>query len=92
MALQAAAPPKNGIVRILGQSDVLLAVGVITIVGMMIVPLPPSLLDLLLTVNIATAVTVLLVSIYTDDPMKFSVFPSLLLITTLYPLALNVST
>ncbi len=92
MALQAAAPPKNGIVRILGQSDVLLAVGVITIVGMMIVPLPPSLLDLLLTVNIATAVTVLLVSIYTDDPMKFSVFPSLLLITTLYRLALNVST
>jgi flagellar biosynthesis protein FlhA len=67
------APPRTGLSRILGQSDILLAVGVITIVGMMIIPLPSALLDLLLTVNIATAVTVLLVSIYTDDPMKFSV-------------------
>ncbi len=91
MTVQTAARP-SGIGRLLGQSDILLAVAVITIVGMMIIPLPSPLLDLLLTVNIATGVTVLLVSIYTDDPMKFSVFPSLLLITTLYRLALNVST
>ena len=91
MTVQSAARP-SGMRRLLAQSDILLAVGVITIVGMLIVPLPSALLDLLLTVNIATGVMVLLVSIYTDDPMKFSVFPSLLLITTLYRLALNVST
>lgn len=92
MAVHAPTSDRAGIGRILGQTDILLAVGVITIVGMMIIPLPTSLLDMLLTVNIAAAVTILLVAIYTDDPLKFSVFPSLLLITTLFRLALNVST
>ncbi len=86
------APARGGFARLLGQTDILLAVGIILIVGMLIIPLPKALLDLLLTVNIAASVTILLVSIYTDDPMKFSVFPSLLLITTLFRLALNVST
>jgi flagellar biosynthesis protein FlhA len=78
--------------RLLGQTDVLLAAGIIVIVGMMIIPLPPALLDLLLTLNIAASVIVLLVAVYTNEPLKFSVFPSLLLITTLFRLALNVST
>jgi flagellar biosynthesis protein FlhA len=78
--------------KLLGQSDVLLAVGIISIVGMLIIPLPAALLDVLLTINLAVSVTILLVAVYTSDPMKFSVFPSLLLITTLYRLALNVST
>ncbi|MGH2633763.1 MAG: flagellar biosynthesis protein FlhA [Tepidiformaceae bacterium] len=78
--------------KLLGQTDILLAVGIITIIGMLIVPLPSSLLDVLLTINIAASVTILLVAIYTNDPMSFSVFPSLLLITTLFRLALNVST
>ena len=85
-------PSQTNWAKLLGQTDILLAVGIITIVGMLIIPLPSALLDLLLTVNIATGVVVLLVAIYTDDPMKFSVFPSLLLITTLFRLALNVST
>jgi len=92
MAVQAAAPPRGSWARILGQTDVLLAVGIILIIGMLIIPLPAPLLDLLLTVNIAASVTILLVAIYTDDPMNFSVFPSLLLVATLYRLALNVST
>src|SRR5690348_6345872 len=92
MAVQPATAPSTGWGRILGQTDVLLAVGVITIIGMLIIPLPAVLLDMLLTINIATAVVILLVAIYADDPMKFSVFPSLLLITTLFRLALNVST
>ncbi len=85
-------PARTGFARLLGQTDVLLAVGIMTIVGMLIVPLPSPLLDFLLTINIAASVTILLVAIYTDDPMRFSVFPSLLLITTLFRLALNVST
>ncbi|MCK6564847.1 MAG: flagellar biosynthesis protein FlhA [Dehalococcoidia bacterium] len=71
---------RQGLGRLLGQSDVLLAVGMIVIVGMMIIPLPTALLDLLLTVNIAVSVTILLVAIYTEDPMAFSVFPSRLIL------------
>ena len=84
--------PTSGFGRLLAQSEILLGLGVVVIVGMMIIPLPTILVDLLLTVNIAAALTVILVSIYTDDPMHFSVFPTLLLITTLFRLALNVST
>lgn len=93
MTVQTAArPAPSGIGRLLGQTDVMLAAGIILIVGMMIIPLPAPLLDLLLTVNIAASVIVLLVAVYTSEPLKFSVFPSLLLITTLFRLALNVST
>ncbi|MGE5620309.1 MAG: flagellar biosynthesis protein FlhA [Sphingomonadaceae bacterium] len=73
------------------QSDVMLAVAVIGIVAMMVIPLPADLLDILQVVNIAAALTILLVSMYVMEPLEFSVFPSLLLITTLFRLGLNVS-
>jgi len=92
VTVRAPASSTTGMGRLLGQTDVLLAAGIIVIVGMMIIPLPPALLDLLLTLNIAASVIVLLVAVYTNEPLKFSVFPSLLLITTLFRLALNVST
>ena len=70
----------------------LLAPGaVIAIVGLMIVPLPPLLLDLLLSVDIALAVVLLLTAIYVKEPIEFSVFPALLLLLTLLRLALNVA-
>jgi flagellar biosynthesis protein FlhA len=72
-------------------SDVLLALGVVMIVMMMIIPLPPFLLDLLLALNITLSLTVVMISIYNVEPLQFSVFPSLLLVTTLFRLALNVS-
>src|SRR4051794_8006077 len=58
---------------------------------MMIVPLPTPLLDLLISVNIAAAVTLLLVAIYVSDALKIATFPTLLLLTTLFRLALEVS-
>src|SRR5438309_1729580 len=58
---------------------------------MMVVPLPPIVLDMLLAVNISGAVSILLVSMYVQKPLDFSVFPSLLLIATMFRLALNVS-
>src|SRR5213595_2832649 len=58
---------------------------------MMVVPLPTIVLDLLLAVNITTGVAVLLMSMYVQKPLDFSVFPSLLLIATMFRLALNVS-
>ncbi|AZR73860.1 flagellar biosynthesis protein FlhA [Anoxybacter fermentans] len=73
-------------------SDILFAIAIVTVVIMFIIPLPTFLLDLLLTINISFALTVLLVSIYITEPLQFSVFPSLLLFATLFRLALNVST
>lgn len=72
-------------------SDVMVAVGIITIVIMMIIPLPTMLLDLLLCMNITLALVIVMVSIYNVEALDFSVFPSLLLVTTLFRLALNVS-
>jgi type III secretion protein V len=68
-----------------------LALVVVAIVAMMIVPLPTALLDLLLSVNIAAAVTLLLVSLYVRDALSFATFPTLLLLTTLFRLALEIS-
>ncbi|MDP2154849.1 MAG: flagellar biosynthesis protein FlhA, partial [Sulfuricella sp.] len=64
---------------------------IIMILGMMILPLPTILLDLLFTFNIALAMIVLLVSLYTTKPLEFAVFPTVLLVTTLLRLSLNVA-
>jgi type III secretion protein V len=71
--------------------DVALAALVVAIVGMMIVPLPKLALDLLISCNFAVAVTLLLVAIHVGDALKIATFPTLLLLTTLYRLALQVS-
>jgi flagellar biosynthesis protein FlhA len=72
-------------------SDVALALCVIAIVGVMIVPLPPLVLDLLLSFNIAFSLVLLLSAIYVIAPLELSVFPSLMLIATLFRLSLNVA-
>lgn len=77
--------------ELLRSKDVVFAFGVVLIVIMMVVPLPSAILDIFLTLNIALALTILLVSIYNKDALQFSAFPSLLLITTLFRLSLNVS-
>ena len=64
---------------------------IIMILTMMILPVPPFLLDLLFTFNIALAIIVLLVSLYTLKPLDFAVFPTVLLLTTLLRLSLNVA-
>ena len=71
--------------------SLILPVGIITSVLVILVPLPPMLLDLLLAVNITVAVIVLLTTIYVKTPLEFSIFPSLLLATTLGRLVLNVA-
>jgi flagellar biosynthesis protein FlhA len=73
------------------RTDLALAGAVIGILAMMIVPLPPILLDLMLTTNVSLALLILLVSMYILKPVEFSVFPSLLLVMTLLRLALNVA-
>ncbi|MGQ0506410.1 MAG: type III secretion system export apparatus subunit SctV [Myxococcaceae bacterium] len=73
-------------------SDIVLATVVVAIVAMMIVPLPTPLLDVLLTFNISISVMVLLISLYVPHALQLSVFPTLLLITTMYRLSLTIST
>nr|WP_285860133.1 MULTISPECIES: flagellar biosynthesis protein FlhA [Paenibacillus] len=67
-------------------------VGIIGIVLLMIVPIPTWLLDILLIINISLSLTILLVAMNTREALQFSIFPAMLLITTLFRLALNVST
>jgi flagellar biosynthesis protein FlhA len=64
---------------------------IVLILAMMILPLPPFLLDILFTFNIAVAMMVLLVSLYVLKPLEFAVFPTVLLVTTLLRLSLNVA-
>jgi flagellar biosynthesis protein FlhA len=71
--------------------DIVVAVAVVTILGVMILPVPPFVLDILLSFSIALALVIIITSIYIKKPLDFSVFPSLLLITTLYRLSLNVA-
>ena len=64
---------------------------IVGIIAVMVVPLPSGLLDLLLATNIAMAILILLTAMLVKEPLEFSVFPALLLVTTLFRLALNVS-
>jgi flagellar biosynthesis protein FlhA len=72
--------------------DLSVLIGVIGIVLMMVVPVPVHLLDFLLVINISLALVIILIAMNTSDALDFSIFPALLLITTLFRLALNVST
>ncbi len=66
-------------------------IGVMTVMVVMIIPLPPFVLDLLLALNITLAIAVLLIAMYTLQPLDFSIFPTLLLLMTLFRLSLNVA-
>ncbi len=72
-------------------SDIFLAFGLIMMLGLMLIPLPPSMLDFLLALNITLSILVMIVSLYIQSPLDISVFPGLLLITTLFRLGLNIS-
>lgn len=72
-------------------SELAIALGLILVLGVMIVPLPPIILDLFLAFSIAISIAILLMSVYARKPLDFSTFPSVLLITTLLRLSLNVA-
>ncbi len=73
------------------REDILIAICVVSILGVMILPLPPFVLDILLSLSISLAIVILITGIYVKKPLDFSVFPSILLITTLFRLSLNVA-
>ncbi|AGK46770.1 MULTISPECIES: EscV/YscV/HrcV family type III secretion system export apparatus protein [Burkholderia] len=74
------------------RQDIALAVLLLVAVFMMIVPLPTGLVDLMIAFNLMIAIILLMMSLYIRDPLEFAAFPSVLLITTLYRLALTIST
>ncbi len=76
---------------VLRHTDLLAAVAVVMVVTMLVVPLPSALLDLLITLNISAALTVVVATMYLGKPLEFAAFPSLLLLTTMFRLAINVS-
>lgn len=73
-------------------TDLLIAFGLLAVLGVMIIPLPPILLDVTLTFSLSLSLLILLVSIYIKKALDFTAFPSLLLMTTLFRLSLNVAT
>ncbi len=72
-------------------SDITVAIAVVGVLAIMILPIPPVGLDFLITLNITFSVLILLVAMYATRPLEFSVFPSLLLVITLYRLSINVA-
>jgi len=82
----------SGINELLNKyADLMFAAFVISAVGMIMIPMPTWLLDILLSLSITTGVIILLVSLYVSDALKIASFPTILLIATLYRLALNIS-
>jgi flagellar biosynthesis protein FlhA len=78
--------------RLMQHKDLMVAVAIVGIVVMMVIPLPTPVVDLLLTFNISAAIIIIMLAVFNKEPLDFSVFPSLLLVITLFRLALNVST
>lgn len=73
------------------KSDIFVAAGVVSVVMMLIIPIPTILLDALMAMNLILALLILLIVLYTRKAIDFSVFPTMLLVTTVFGLALNVS-
>lgn len=83
---------EGGVLRVSRCSDILLAGLVVMIIGLMVVPVSDTVLDILLATNISISMTVMMMALYIPSVLAFSTFPSLLLFTTLFRLALNITT
>lgn len=81
----------GGLASLLKNNDIIMAIGLVIIVAMMIIPLPPMILDILLTLNISLSVIILLVCLFIKEPLEYSSFPIILLVATIFRLGLNIS-
>jgi flagellar biosynthesis protein FlhA len=77
--------------KVLARTDLMAAVAVVTVVTMLIIPLPPALLDFMITLNISGGLMIVVAAMYLGSALEFSAFPSLLLLTTMFRLAINIS-
>jgi flagellar biosynthesis protein FlhA len=74
------------------REGIVVAIALVGVLGLMLLPVPPIMLDLFLSLSIALSVVILITAVFVTKPLDFSIFPSLLLMTTLYRLALNIAT
>jgi flagellar biosynthesis protein FlhA len=81
----------DGVKKLMKHTDLIAATAVVLVVVMMIIPLPPLILDFFITANISAAIAIVVATLYLPRALDFSAFPSLLLLTTLFRLAINVS-
>jgi flagellar biosynthesis protein FlhA len=86
-----AEPIKFNYAQFARQGDIMLAVGVVVILFVMLVPIPPVFIDLMLTFSISVSLVILVTSMFMGSPLEFSIYPSLLLVTTLLRLSMNVA-
>lgn len=78
-------------IKFRGNSDVLVAGLIVAIVGIIIIPMPTGILDVLLACSLASGIIMMLMSLFVSEPLQISVFPTLLLVVTLFRLALDIS-
>ena len=90
--MEAVQKTQNLFAKLLKNNDYLVATGIIGVLVVMIIPLPTQLLDILLSASISVSIVIIMVSMYAERPIDFSVFPGLLLVITLFRLSLNVAT
>lgn len=83
--------PKTVLPMVAKYSDAFVAIAAVLMLGMMIIPIPEWSLDILLTLNITMALAILLVTVYVTEPLQFSSFPAMLLLTMLFRLSLNIA-
>src|SRR5437870_11632487 len=86
-----ALPTLTEIVNVLRRGDIALALGILTILVVLILPLPAIVLDLFLAVSITLSILILMTSLFIHAPLEFSSFPTILLISTMLRLALNLA-
>jgi flagellar biosynthesis protein FlhA len=88
-------PPKNPVLpileKLLRSKDIVMALSVVVLVGMLLIPLPAFVIDLAVALSIAVSIGIVLLTMFISQPMEFSVFPTVLLMVTLFRLGLNVS-
>src|SRR5436305_14381333 len=87
MPAAVAVRPAPALVR----GELVFPLALVAVVVIMVIPLPPLLIDLLLALSISLALVILMVSMFTQQPLEFSTFPSVLLVVTLFRLSLNVA-
>ena len=92
MAIPANQMPQDGGFSLVRNQDIALAGCVVAILAILVIPVPTWLVDILLSINISISIVVMLTTIYLRNPVDFAVFPSLLLMLTLFRLSLNVAT
>ncbi|MFH1537928.1 MAG: FHIPEP family type III secretion protein, partial [bacterium] len=76
----------------MSRSELVLPFMVVLIIIMMVIPIPPPLINLVVTLSLTLGILVILITMYVNEPLEFAVFPTVILVSTIFRLALNITT